>query len=337
MATIKDVSRLTGLSISTISKYINGGNVRGENKTRIDEAIRSLNFKVNPAARALKTNRSMTVGVLLPSLDVSFFAGIVADIEARLFEAGYNTIVCSCNHSAELERRKLEFFIEQQVDGIILVCEWMKAEELLAYPEIARGEIPLVLLDRYVENFPGDFVLVDSASVCRFAVGQFLLNGHKKIGLITGPGTISTARERLEGYQQALVAHGIEPKPAWVKVGDYSLNSGYRLFNELIDSADAPTAILVTNYEMTMGAITAAHERKMKIPRDISFIGYDNLQLAQILNPPVTIVLQPTDKMAEETASLLLRRMRGDKSDAPHTVMLKACLMLQESIQPPSA
>ena len=138
MATIKDVSRRTGLSISTISKYINGGNVRAENRKLIEDAIQSLDFKVNQAARSLKTNRTMKVGILLPSLDVSFFAGIVADVEARLFENGYNAIICSFDHSPEQEKRKLEFLIDQQVDGVILVAEHLTCQQITAITAIVN-------------------------------------------------------------------------------------------------------------------------------------------------------------------------------------------------------
>ena len=332
MATIKDVSRQTGLSISTISKYINGGNVRSENRKVIEAAIQSLDFKVNQAARSLKTNRTMKVGILLPSLDVSFFAGIVADVEARLFENGYNAIICSFDHSAEQEERKLEFLIDQQVDGIILVAEHLTCRQIEGMTAIREHTTPVVLLDRFVEGLEGDYVLVDSVSACRMATEQFILNGHRRIGLIMGPPSISTARERRTGYLQALKEHGLEADPALIKVGDYSINAGYSLFGELMDMAVRPTAILGTNYEMTVGAVTAAFERKLKIPQDVSFIGYDDTQLTQIITPPITIVVQPTEQMAAQTASLLLRRMRGDYGDYPYLAPLKAGLMLHESI-----
>lgn len=334
MATIKDVSKRTGLSISTISKYINGGNVRAENRKAIEAAIQSLDFKVNQAARSLKTNKTMKVGILLPSLDVSFFAGIVADVEARLFDSGYNAIICSFDHSAQQERRKLEFLIDQQVDGIILVAEHLTREQIESIAAIRQHNTPVVLLDRHVQGLVADYVLVDSESACRLAAEQFILNGHKRIGLIVGPPSISTARERQDGYLQALRENGLAVDPALIKVGDYSINAGYTLFGELLDMADRPTAILATNYELTLGAVTAAFERKLKIPRDVSFIGYDDTQLTQIINPPITIVVQPTEQMAAQTAALLLRRMRGDYGDFPFMTPLKAGLMLHESIAP---
>lgn len=332
MSTIKDVSRMTGLSISTISKYINGGNVRQENRAVIDDAIKSLNFKVNKSARSLKTNRTMTVGILLPSLDVSFFAEIVGDIEARLFLEGYNAIICSYDHDPAQELRKLEFLLDQQVDGVLLVAEHLTAEQLLKIDAFRDERTPLVLLDRHVESMACDHVLVDGQGICRFATEQFMINGHTRIGLIIGPPTISTAANRLAGYRQAFTARGMAVDESLIKVGDYSLNAGYYLFGEFMDMERPPTAIFATNYEMTLGAVTAAFERKLKIPSDVSFIGYDDTQLTQIITPPITIVLQPTDQMAAEAASLLIRRMRGDREGFPHTTTLKACLLMHESI-----
>ncbi len=332
VTTIKDVSRLTGLSISTISKYINGGNVRGENREKIDLAIRQLNFKVNQAARSLKTNRTMTVGILLPALDVSFFAEMVGDIEKRLFKEGYNAYICSYDHDPAQEIKKLELLLEQPVDGVILVAEHITSELLMAIPALCEGRTPLVLLDRSVEGMAADSVLVDSQSICRFAVDQFLLNGHKRIGVITGPADISTACDRMAGYRQAFSARALPVDESLVKIGDYSLNAGYHLFGELMDMENPPTAVFATNYDTTLGAITAAFERKLNIPQDVSFIGYDDRQLTQIVNPPITIVLQPADQMAAEASALLLRRMRGDREGFPHTTRLKACLLMHESI-----
>ena len=332
MKTIKDVSRVTGLSISTISKYINGGNVREENRARIEDAIRALDFKVNKSARSLKTNRTMTVGILLPSLDVSFFAEIISDVEARLYREGYDALICSYNHDPAQELRKLSFLLDQQVDGVILVAEHINAQQLMNMPALREGRTPLVLLDRCVEGVSCDRVLVDNASICRFATEQFMRSGHARIGFIMGPPDISTAAERLLGYRQAFGERGLAVDEALVKVGDYSLNSGYYLFGEFMDMADPPTAVFSTNYEMTLGAVTAAFDRKLRIPKDVSFIGYDDKELTQIINPPITIVLQPTDQMAAEAVHLLVRRMRGDREGLPHTTMLKACLLIHESI-----
>lgn len=332
MSTIKDVAKLTGLSISTISKYLNGGNVLTENRGLIESAIRQLDYRVNQAARSLKTNRTMTVGVLLPALDVPFFSGIISDVETRLLEMGYNTIVCSYNHNAAQELAKLSFMIEKGVDGILLVPEFLNASQILEIRVLRERALPLVMLDRYVEGLACDCVLVDSESACRTAMEQLLSHGHRQVGLISGPLEITTARERLTGYQNALAAYGVPLRDSLIKVGDYSLKDGYRLFNEFMDMPVPPTALLCVNHELTLGAISAARQRGLRIPEDVSFIGYDEVQLSQIVVPPISIVLQPTALMAQRVTDVLLARMHGDYADFPRTLRLQASFLRQQSV-----
>lgn len=332
MSTIKDVAKYTGLSISTISKYINGGNVLEENKALIDNAILTLDFKVNQAARSLKTSKTMTVGALLPTLSVSFFSCILSTVEEYLQREGYSMIVCSYNNDAELEMSKLKFLVEKQVDGIILVPERLDAAAVNAISEIRERKTPLVLMDRSILGLEYDRVLVDNSGISYAAVEHFIVNGHRRIGLMMGPQDISTAYERMLGYQRVLADYSIPLDYSLMQLGDYSFESGYRMFCDLMDMQVPPTAIFATNCDMTLGAITAAYERKLKIPRDVSFIGYDEIQLTRVINPPITIVVQPMDLIAKNTASILLQRMREDYTSFPTVTRLKGDLLLYESV-----
>lgn len=332
MSTIKDVAKFTGLSISTISKYINGGNVLDENKALIDNAILTLDFKVNQAARSLKTSKTMTVGALLPTLSVSFFSGILSNIEEYLQREGYSMIICNYNNDEELEMRKLKFLIEKQVDGIILVPERLDATAVNAISEIRERKTPLVLMDRSIQGLEYDRVLVDNSGISYAAVEHLIVNGHRRIGLMMGPQDISTAYERMLGYQRVLADYSIPIDHSLMQLGDYSFESGYRMFSDLMDLQVPPTAIFATNSDMTLGAITAAYERKLKIPQDVSFIGYDEIQLTRVINPPITIVVQPMELIAKNTASILLQRMHEDYSSFPTVSRLKGDLLLYESV-----
>ena len=332
MSNIKDVARLTGLSISTISKYINGGNVLAENKVLIDHAIHTLDFKVNEAARSLKTSKTMTVGALLPSLSVSFFSSLFSLIEEHLQRHGYSLIVCSYNNDPEQELNKIKFLASKQVDGIILVPERLDADKVNAIKEIYSRKIPLVLLDRFIPGLEYDRILVDNSGISYAAVEQLLVNRHRRIGIMMGPSDISTGYERTLGYQRVLADYSIPLDPALMLMGDYTYEAGYRLFLEFMDMPEPPTAIFVTNYDMTLGAVTAAYERKLKIPQDISFIGFDEVRLTKMFNPPLSIVIQPMEEIAEQTAATLLLRMREDYTSFPLMVRLKGELLLHESI-----
>ncbi len=333
MATIKDVAQHAEVSIATISKYINGGNVLEENRTRIAEAIEALDYRVNLAARSLKTKRSMVIGTLLPSFKTPFFSDICAYIEEILKEKGYSILLSSYYDDPQEELYKLQYLIKQNVDAILLVPQYISATDINAIKEIRERSIPLVLMDRYIPDFECDRVLVDNTSATYNAVEELVTNGHRRIGLIIGPDDITTAYERKLGYQRVMQDYGIALDPNLICEGDYSISSGYSAMNRLLDMDTPPTAVMGTNHEMTMGAITAVYERKMHIPDDISFIGYDEIQLTRVINPPITIVMQPVREIAEKTAELLLLRMTQDYSEFPRFHRLKAELVMQQSIK----
>lgn len=332
MSTIKDVAQYTGLSIATISKYINGGNVLESNRTLIAEAIDALDYKVNQAARSLKTRRTMTVGTLLPSLNVPFFSGICSMIEEHLKKEGYSIIMCSYYEDPAEELEKLRFLIDQNVDGILLVPQYISAEDIGSIRELREYKTPLVLIDRLIPGFDCDRVLADNSGATYNAVEQFIINGHKRIGFIIGPTEVSTAYERRLGYERVLADYSIPLDPELIRVGDYSIGSGYNAMMELMDMPSPPTAVMGTNHEMTMGAITVALERNMRIPDDVSFIGYDEIQLTKFLNPPVSIVIQPMADIARFSAEILLQRMQGDYTSFPQVLRLKTKFLAHDSI-----
>ena len=333
MSTIKDIAQYTGLSIATISKYINGGSVLESNRTLISEAIGVLDYKVNLAARVLKTRRSMIVGILLPSLNVPFFSTICAKIEELFKREGYSIILCSYYEDPKEELEKLRFLITQSVDGIILVPQHIRAEDMNAFREFRERRTPLVLMDRSIPDFECDRVLADNSNATYNAVEQFVMNGHKRIGIIIGPPELSTAYERRIGYERVQHDYAIPVDPALIRIGDYSISSGYSAMSDLLNMDNPPTAVIGTNHEMTMGAITYAYERKMHIPDDISFIGYDEIQLTKIINPPITIVMQPIQEIAELCVQTLLKRLQGDDASFPLVHRLKTSLLMHESIK----
>lgn len=329
-ATIKDVARETGLSLATISKYINGGNVLDKNKQSIEEAIRKLDFKVNEMARALKTNRSMTVGVLIPSFENIFFTSIVSNIENGLLQEGYSTIVCDYKEDPRLEAEKLNFLLDKMVDGVIMM-PLTDNDELIN--EIISKEIPVLLIDRMINNVNCDVVLVDNLNASYNAVEQLIIRGHKRIGIVVGPEDVYTAQERLKGYIRVHEDYGREVDPGLIKYGDYQMQSGYELFQELLRVDPPPTAVYVTNYEMTLGAVIAINETNLKIPEDLSVIGFDNLALARIVKPSLSIVVQPMQQIGEVAAQILLKRLKKDLSGFPAVVRLKTELLIRDSVR----
>jgi len=324
-ATIKDVAQYTGLSIATISKYLNGGNVLEDNRTRIAEAIEVLDYKVNYAARSLKTNKTMTVGVLLPSLFTPFFSLLCAHIEPLLKIHGYSMIVCSYHDDPAEEIRKLQFLKALNIDGIIAVPTTATAEELISL------KIPIVLMDR---SIPGlDSVVTDNINAVHSVVEELIINGHRRIGIILGPLTVTTAFERKLGYERAFADYNLTIDESLIRIGDYDIASGYREMTELLNMDPLPTAVMASSHDITVGAIMAAYERKLKIPDDISFVGYDEEQITKVFNSPVTTVLQPLIEIAENVTELLVRRINGDYCGHPQLIRLKTTLLRHQSVK----
>lgn len=314
MATIKDVARMTGLSLATISKYINGAKVRPANRVRIEEAIQTLGYRVNRNARSLKTNRTMTIGVVLPTLSVPFFGDMLSSLDAFLRDAGYTSFACCYDFDKALELEKLRMLSNHNVDGVVLIAQDISGAELR---EVTGGETPVILVDRTIPDFESDSIVIDNLNAAYEAVEHLIDCGHSRIGIIVGPQNISTGYERLTGYRRALAAHGITADESLIRLGAYDFESGHRLFNAFMDMPSPPTALCVTNYDMTVGTMTAAHERGVSLGRDIGFFGFDAVDISRIVTPRLSVVEQPAGLMGRLAGELLLRRIGGDKEGFP--------------------
>lgn len=307
-ATMKDIARRTGLGLATISSYFNGGNVREKNRIKIEEAIEELHYEVNEVARGLKTNATRTIGVVIPELNNTFCAEIITGMEDVLRSHGYATIVCDCRTDKKLEREAVEFLTRRRVDGIINMPVDEEGNHLKRFQKTGK---PIVLIDRKIQGINCDSVLVDNKKAAEDAVRYFIERGHRNIGIIGGPEEVFTAQERMAGYYKALKSAGIPMSESLIWHGDYTIQGGVRGLEELVQNNPEMTAVFVTNYEMTMGAMIGLNELGIRIPEQLSMIGFDNLQFARACNPKLTIVAQPTDGIAREVAKVMLNHLEN--------------------------
>lgn len=307
-ATMKDIARRTGLGLATISSYFNGGNVREKNRIKIEEAIEELHYEINEVARGLKTNATKTVGVVIPELNSVFCAEIISEMEDILRSHGYATIVCDCRTDVRLEKEAVDFLTRKHVDGIINMPVDMTGAHLLEFQKTGK---PIVLIDRMIQGISCDCVLVDNEDAAKRVMDMLVEQGHRKIGVIGGPDEVFTARQRILGYLKALKAHGIPVDEKLICHGDYTIQSGVVAMEELVKENPDMTAVFVTNYEMTMGAVIGLNEMGLSVPEQISLVGFDNLSFARACRPALTIVSQPTEKIAKETAQIMLKRLGG--------------------------
>ncbi|MFW6016658.1 MAG: LacI family DNA-binding transcriptional regulator [bacterium] len=327
--TMNDVAKEAGVSVATVSKYINGGNVLDRNEKAIQAAIDLLDYEINQIARGLKTNSTKTVGVLIPSFKNIFFTTIISDIEEKLRQEGYSIIVCDYREDSDLEKEKLKFLLNKRVDGIIMVPT---SNDIDHIKNIYEKKIPIVLIDRMIDGLECDVVAVDNINASYNSVEELIKNGHQRIGIICGPKDIYTTNDRLKGYYRVMEDYNIDIKKEMIQFSDYKIEGGYDSFNKLMNLNNPPTAIFVTNYEMTLGSVIAINENNINIPTDLSIIGFDNIQLAKIVNPSLSIVVQPMNEIGDKVAEIILKRLKGDCSDFPEIYRLKTELLIKESV-----
>ena len=313
-ATMKDIAKRTGLGLATISSYLNGGNVREKNRIKIEEAIEELHFEVNEVARGLKTNRTKTIGIIIPELNNIFFAEIITEAEDILRNHGYATMICDCRSDEKREAEAEEFLFHRRVDGLILMPAGNGADGLSRF---LRAGKPVVMIDRKMDQVDCDCVLVDNEGAAAEAVERLYQAGHRKIGMIAGPSDVYTAKERLKGYRSALKKRGLEPEESLVARGDYTIAGGARAMRQLKEQNAEMTAVFISNYEMTVGAMMEINDSGISVPEELSVIGFDNADFAKASVPRLSIVTQPTGEIAKCAAELLLRKLEGETEVRP--------------------
>lgn len=305
-ATIRDITKMTGLSLATVSKYLNGGNVLPENRTLIEQAIKELNYEVNEVARGLAKNHTKTIGVLIHNLDNIFAGTIIAHIEDILRQHDYGTIVCDCRGDIDLEEQEIKFLLSKRVDGIITIPTSGNSRYL---DNVVNRDIPIVLIDRTFEDKSFDCVLVDNSDASFRAITTLIKKGHEKIGIVCGNDNEYTARERLLGYYKALEVNNIKIELDFVKRGSLTVEHGYEATKSLMIAKDKPTALYLSNYEITLGAIIAINELGISFPEDVSIVGFDNLMLSKVVKPTLWMVVQPMEEIATSAAHIMLERL----------------------------
>jgi len=315
-ATMKDIARQTGLGLATISRYLNGGKVKEQNRKAIQTAISDLDFTANEFARSLKTSKSKTIGVIIPELNNTFVATIITIIEDILRKNGYGVIICDCTTSEILEKEAVDFLVRKNVDGIINMPVCRDGSHL--QPALSK-HLPIVLFDRTIECLIDrvDSVVADNVQAAEDATCCLIGNGHTKIGIILGPCDVFTSRQRLIGYKKAHEKKGLAYDSSYIAFSDYTVHGGHECMNRLLAGLPDMSAVFVTNYEMTLGAIIAINEAGIKLPGELSIIGFDNLQLSQVIKPRLTIITQPLEEIGGQVAAIMLERLAGGVLHSP--------------------
>src|SRR5579859_2309796 len=266
MATIQDVAKHAGVSIATVSRVLNGTTyVNEEVSARVRAAIKELQYQPSRAAQAMRANRSKIIGLLISDIQNPFFTALIRGVEDEANRNGYSLILCNSDENARKEQQYIEVLCAERVAGAIVVPTSENPQKLRLFREHA---IPFVSVDRRVKDRNADAVLVDNVRGAYEAVTHLITNGYRRIGVITGPVSTTTGRERLEGYRKALQEANIVPDPALERVDDFKSEGGHSGAHSLLSLEQPVDALFVANNLMTLGALGAIHERHLRIPDD---------------------------------------------------------------------
>jgi LacI family transcriptional regulator len=335
MASIKDVAVRAGVSVASVSRVLNDSKpVSPQTRARVLQAVNDLHYSIDQRARALRRQQSGTLGLVVAEVRNPFFTEAIHSIEAVAYEHNYRLLLCNSDEDPERERLHLEALIAQRIGGIIVMPVTQSGRSLLS--AIHHG-IPLVCLDRRVEDLEVDSVLVDNIAGVRQAVAHLVALGHRRIGHIGGR-VITPTLERLTGYRQELAAWGIAEEEVLVRIGPGVLeDSGYREALALLDLPNPPTAIFVNNSPLALGTLAAVRDRGLHIPEEISVVGFDDAPWSALLDPPLTLVAQPTDALGRAAASLLVERVERRSGTPTRHIVLPPRLVVRASTAPPRA
>lgn len=330
-ASLIDVARKAKVNISTVSRTINQtGKIGAETQERVRKVMRELGYKPNRVARRLRTTDGKThlLGLIIPNIQNIFFADLARGVEDVAYANNFAVLLCNYDEDPAKEAFYLDVMQAESVDGIILPPI---QEDDPAVLRIVQSGTPVVCVDRSLANKTLDKVEVDNHRGAYEAVEHILAQGHRRIGIICGPTDSSTSRERLRGYRDAHASAGIPVRTELIRYGDYKQGSGQKLTEEMLNLPEPPTALFVCNGLMTTGALETIHQRGLKIPKQIAIVGFDEMPLAAVFNPPLTVVRQPAYEVGKSAAELLLKRLDDPKRPAtslrllPTLMMRKSC------------
>jgi LacI family transcriptional regulator len=309
MATIYEVSRLAGVSLATVSRVMNdSGKVRPETREKVESAMRELGYRPNSIARSLASNRSDSVGILVPELHGPFFGIMLSSIEDELRAAGKHVIITAGHSDKDAEKNSIEFLLSRRCDALILHVFAISDRYLL---ELAAGPVPFTLIGRDLPEMAGRCFSIDNERGGYLAARALIELGHRELACLAGPLWKSDAQGRFAGFQRALAEYGLDFNQNLLAEGNYQEASGRHAMERLLQAGSPFTGLVCGNDEMAAGAIAVAREQGMAIPDDLSVIGFDNVFFTRYMHPALSTINYPVDVMGRMAARCVLRDVYG--------------------------
>ena len=328
---LRDIAEQLSLSVATVSKVLRGyKDVNPDTRERVLAKVRELNYKPNWAARSLVSRRSYTIGMVVPHLRHTFFQEAYRAIVRDTSPAGYTVLIANSLEDPSIEESEIEQMLARQVDGLIIASALPPARPGPIRRLESQG-VPFVLIDRRFEKLPANFVGVDDYELGRLATTHLIENGCQRVAHLRGPG-VSTAIERLKGYQAALEKHQMKTPPGLVAGGKGDDATGYQEMKRLLKSRTPPDGVFCYNDPVAAGAMKAILGEDLRIPEDVALIGAGNMRYCDLFRVPLSTVDQSSVQVGSKAVRLLLRLMESPKNDRPtKQVLIPPRLVVRDS------
>jgi LacI family transcriptional regulator len=326
--TIKDVAQRAGVSTATVSRVLNNvGNVEQDKLERVEAAIGELKYRRNLVARGLRTQRSHILSLLCSDIENPFFTSICRGIEDVASREGFAVLICNTDGDIAKEKEYIEMLAAQSVSGVIISPTSSSSTDI---GSLLRQGIAVVAVDRRLKS-ETDSVFVDNRLGAYEATKHLIESGARRVACITGPRAAMTAQDRLVGYKDALADMGMRSQPSLIRYADFKDEGGYAATVELMSRETRPDALFVANNRMTTGALLALNDLGVRVPDEVTLVGFDDLAWANLVNPTISSVKQPTYELGREAAGLLLDRINGVADAGRRNLVLKPELMIRGS------
>lgn len=328
---ILQVAKRAKVSTATVSRVLNGfPGVREKTAERVRRAVAEMSYVPNPSARSLRAGRTRLFGLIVSDVNNPFFPELIDAFEALASARGIDVIFTHTNYDPKRLQNCIRRMIERSVDAIALMTSEVDEDSLR---QAERAGVPVVLMNqgKLGENYPN--VLVEYAAGFREALEHLLSLGHKDIGFIAGPQTLNSAQRRKEAFTAALKAHGMHVRADWIAVGDMRVEGGRTAMQRLLAHNPRPTAVVVSNDLMAVGALQAAHAARIRVPHDLSIIGFDDLPIASMVHPSLSTIRHPRREVAARAFDFLWAALQ--RLEAPAAEPLQPHLVIRSSTAPP--
>jgi len=314
--TIKDIAKALGISTSTVSRALRDSHeISPETKQLVLDCAEKLNYRPNPIALSLKERRSLSIGVVVCEIANSFFSQIINGIESIAYDKGYNVIISQSNESYERELMDLHYLSSRSVDGLLISLS-TETNDISHLLSLHQKGLPIVMFDRVSHDIPTHNVVVDNFRGAYEATEHLLQNGYRNIAAIANSEFLSITAERLSGYKEALQKYGIQYDPAYVKhcfYGGMVFSEIEEAVNKLYTLKRKPDAIITMSDKLTTGCLKTLIRRGMRVPADIALVGFSNSDIAELLNPSLTVIRQPALEMGKAATELLLQLIESKR------------------------